>query len=203
MRNQHPQTWKTEQELKSALEEEHSRQKKLAQASQALIAAHKGDLTSLQHLIDNGTDINKKSSSERSETALHLAAMEGNMECARLLLESGADIEAKNRRGRSALQLAAELGQSAMVDFLAEMGADLEAKDCYGLTALHLAARHSHTAIVQVLVQRGADPRAKNSGGAMPACFARFGREREAVRLLLGRHSGAENDLQCHCRLCA
>jgi ankyrin repeat protein len=94
----------------------------------------------LQDLIDSGADINMKSSSRGGETALHLAARKGNMECASLLLESGADIEAKDYLGRSALQLAAELGQREIVHLLTASGADLDAKDDRGWTSLHNAA---------------------------------------------------------------
>ena len=44
-------------------------------------------------------------------SALQLAAQEGNVECAALLLARGADPHAKNARGQSSLHLAA-LAQS-------------------------------------------------------------------------------------------
>ena len=38
-------------------------------------------------------------------SALHLAAQEGNLECASLLLERGANPQAKNGRGQTSLHL--------------------------------------------------------------------------------------------------
>jgi uncharacterized protein len=57
-----------------------------------------------------------------------------------LLLEKGADIEAKNNNDRStALHFAAEKGPKAVVRLLLKKGANIEAKDSNGRTALGLA----------------------------------------------------------------
>jgi ankyrin repeat protein len=59
-----------------------------------------------------------------------------------LLLEKGADIEAKGNSGQTALQLAAKNEHEATAR------ADIEAKDSDGRTELRLAAGNRHGAIL-------------------------------------------------------
>jgi len=59
------------------------------------------DIFYLKTLLDNGVDINIKSSYGR--TALHEAALHGKVEIVKLLLENGADVNAKNNRGETPL----------------------------------------------------------------------------------------------------
>jgi len=58
----------------------------------------------------------------------------------RLLLESGADIEAKDKGGRTALMAAAGWGRGWIIKILLDQGAHIEAKDNQGFTALLIAA---------------------------------------------------------------
>ena len=53
--------------------------------------------------------------------------MYGNFELARLLLEAGADIEAKTKNGYMALHLAAQYGHQLIIDLLLEYGAPPDA----------------------------------------------------------------------------
>jgi ankyrin repeat protein len=69
----------------------------------------------------------------------------------RLLLEKGADVEAKDNNGGTALYRAAGSGHEAMVRLLLEKGADVEAKNNNGWMALYRAAGSRHEAVVQLL----------------------------------------------------
>jgi ankyrin repeat protein len=64
---------------------------------------------------------------ETGETALHLAAGEGHLEIVKLLLEHGADVNAKTAY-ETALHLAAGEGHLEIVKLLLEHGADVNAK---------------------------------------------------------------------------
>ena len=64
-------------------------------------------------------------------TPAHWAAMKGNEACLHLLLEAGADMNAKERGplGFTPAHVAAENGQEACLRLLLENGADINAKD--------------------------------------------------------------------------
>ena len=81
----------------------------------------------------------------------------------RLLLEAGADKEAKNKYGDTPLIKAAYKGHEAVVPLLLEAGADKEAKNKDGITPLIAAAEKGHEAIVQRLLEAGADAEAKDN----------------------------------------
>lgn len=55
------------------------------------------------------------------------------------LLDSGVDVNARDRGGRTALHLAAVLGQAEVARYLLSRGADINAKDAAGRTPLMLA----------------------------------------------------------------
>ena len=61
-------------------------------------------------------------------TALHLAAMEGHSSIIAILIEHGADIEARNRLGRTALMEAALFARLEVVKTLLQNGADKSIK---------------------------------------------------------------------------
>jgi len=56
-------------------------------------------------------------------TPLHRASMIGALGVVRLLLEHGADVEAKNNVGETALQEAADMEHDDVVELLREYGA--------------------------------------------------------------------------------
>ena len=98
-------------------------------------------------------------------TPLHMAVFREKLAVAGLLLERGADLEARDKLGRTPLHEAAFRGKTAMVKLLLAHGADLEARDKFGRTPLREAAFHGETAMVKLLLARGADPKARDNKG--------------------------------------
>lgn len=60
-----------------------------------------------------------------------------------VLIDSGTDINARNKHGLTALHVAISRGNSELVDFLIKKGAQLDVRDEYGRTPLHYACLHS------------------------------------------------------------
>ena len=67
--------------------------------------------------------------SQYSQTALLWAAEEGHEAVVKLLLEKGAEIEAKDQYGQTALSWATTQGHETIVKLLLEKSAKIEAKD--------------------------------------------------------------------------
>jgi hypothetical protein len=110
------------------------------------------------------------------DTALHAAAFAYHTDIARGLVERGADVRARNRRGAEPLHAAAigvpgsgnwsPTQQRAVIAYLIEVGADPNAAAKGGVTPLHRAVRNRCSAAVDALLRAGADPRLANDNGS-------------------------------------
>jgi ankyrin repeat protein len=85
-------------------------------------------------------------------TPLHEAAWKGQIEIARLLVENGAEVNARYNNGSSPLQRSVRNGHIDILHLLIENGADLEAKDTTGWRALHKAASNGQLPFIQEVI---------------------------------------------------
>lgn len=99
--------------------------------SQLVEAMRQKDRASIERLIMSGVDPNGHDS-EFSVILLSWAAMFGDAETARLLLDKGATINARNGDGSSPLHGAAFLGHNAVVAVLLSSGADAKSQNLGG-----------------------------------------------------------------------
>jgi ankyrin repeat protein len=116
------------------------------------------------------------------DTALHVAAAAHRPAMVRVLIERGAEVGARNRRGATPLHYAADgspgasrwnpAGQAATIALLIAAGADPNAIDKDDVTPLHRAVRTRCAAAVAALLEGGADPRRTNKNGSTPAMLA-------------------------------
>ncbi|KAI0410229.1 hypothetical protein F5X98DRAFT_387040 [Xylaria grammica] len=109
---------------------------------------------------------------------------------AKLLLKSGADVNAKGGKFGTALQAAAYRGSYYTARLLIESGADVNAKGGRLGTALQAAAYHGECRIAKLLIKSGADVNAKGGkfGTALQAAY--YAESSRLVALLI--ESGAE-----------
>jgi ankyrin repeat protein len=128
-----------------------------------------------------------------NDTALARAALYGQAEIVRALLDAGANINARTIiSGWTPLMAAASESKTAIVQILLDRGADINAQSPDGTTPLMIAARSGHVATVQVLLDRGAEVNQRSPDGVSAlAAAAAFG-QLQIVRLLLSR--GAKDD---------
>lgn len=89
-------------------------------------------------------------------TALMFAAWYGDADQVRLLIDTGADVNAGDKDERTALMFAARYGDADRVRLLIDAGADVNARDGDGRTALMRAAQRGRLENVEILVQSGA-----------------------------------------------
>jgi hypothetical protein len=122
--------------------------------------------TQLHHCAENGLttsvkrllsirNINVNVKNDRfGSTPLHYAAENGHIEIARLLLQNGAEVNARNNYGSTSLHWAAFQGHIDILHLLVENGANLEAQNDDGSRALHRAILNGHLPFIQELISR-------------------------------------------------
>ena len=113
-----------------------------------------------------------------------LMAKAGNLGVLRYLLDRGADLEAKDNKGKTALHWAARGGHAGVASLLLERGADLEAKQNYGKTALHIAVFGGHAEVASLLLERGAELEVKDDFGKTALDYAEERGHKNVANLL-------------------
>lgn len=127
-------------------------------------------------------------------TPIHLAASNGDIGTADLLLRHGADPNARDAQGMTPLHVRVEYHpgcEPAVIGLLVSRGADVDARDDTGKTPLHYAAFRS-AADTDALIRAGADVNAATPDGTTPLRHAALGYNEEQIRLLA--KAGADLD---------
>lgn len=159
--------------------------------SALMIAAFEGITPKVKELISLGANVNavNHSSGSPGRTILMGAAENGHLEVVNLLLEKGAQIEAKNAKGNTALMIASELGQNAVVQRLLEQGAKVNKTNNTGFTPFMKAALFGRAQTMAILIKGGAQINTPTSNGTTPLMLAAEQGHTESVSLLI--QSGA------------
>ncbi len=126
--------------------------------------------------LEAGADLNARHAvhrgSDGSNTPLHFASRYAwDPAVFVVLLEAGADVEARNRWGRTPLHGAAGTNRSQVVAELVRAGADLNARDSAGNTPLHASRHNEHATVAYLLLELGADPTMVNDRGEVADPF--------------------------------
>jgi ankyrin repeat protein len=95
-------------------------------------------------------------------TPLHAAAYSGDIGIAELLLEHGADVNARSELLVSPLHAAAEENHADMVKLLIARGARLDATEAGGYTPLTRVSIKNRTDMIVLLKQNGAECQPEN-----------------------------------------
>jgi ankyrin repeat protein len=150
-------------------------------------AVMRGDVATVQALLGQGADVNAAQGD--GMTALHWAALNGDLATTNLLLKAKAKTEAVTRMGSyTPLHLASSRGQAAVVARLLEAGSHVAAVTDTGVQAIHLAAQAGNADAVQSLLDRGADVNARDATyGRTPLIFATSENRLGAMKLLIAK----------------
>jgi cytohesin len=133
-------------------------------------AAYKGDVATVRAILSaSPNQINARDKYKR--TPIHSAAMGGQVGVVELLLDYGADINARGDNGHTPLHfyrimsLYFDFPNADVVEVLLAHGADPNALTNHGSTPLHhFAISEDKTECVKLLLQYGANVNAKRSG---------------------------------------
>ncbi|XP_045468094.1 ankyrin repeat domain-containing protein 17-like isoform X2 [Harmonia axyridis] len=141
-------------------------------------------------IVAPSLDVDSETESNH-DTALTLACAGGHEELVELLLNRGADIEHRDKKGFTPLILAATAGHEKVVEILMNHSADIEAqsertKD----TPLSLACSGGRYEVVDMLLKRNANKEHRNVSDYTPLSLAASGGYVNIIKLLLNH--GAE-----------
>ena len=105
----------------------------------------------VEFLLAKGADVNIREPEEDGKkwTPLMEAARTASSEIARILIDKGADINAKDTEGKTPLIIAAEFGNAEVAGEFILAGADINAKDNKGCNALMYASINQHGDIAE------------------------------------------------------
>ena len=92
-----------------------------------------------------------------NNTALMTACIKGHERVVKLLLEYGANVNAKDKRANTPLHRSIMAKKTSVVPTLLAAGADPNEADIFGETAVHAAAMRGQTGILKRLVRAGGD----------------------------------------------
>lgn len=182
---------------------------------QTLLQAYLRDFSSpapreefVRYLLEKGINVNAKDAS--GLTALHIALARYHLSesiyaetenvkvvnlpsIAALLIQNGADVNARTDCGHTPMMIAAWVGSPQYVFLLlSQKGADVNARDDFGYTALIWATMRCKYDFMQDLLAANADVNATTPTGATALSLAMRFYDAKAVRILLA--AGADAD---------
>ena len=103
-------------------------------------AAHFGAISAIIALLDGGAPIEAVTKNFLTNMPLHAAAAGGRVEAARLLLQRGADPNARQHAAYTALMTASFANNRELAELLIAFNADVRLRDDEGKTAAEIAA---------------------------------------------------------------
>ncbi|XP_040019746.2 ankyrin repeat, SAM and basic leucine zipper domain-containing protein 1 isoform X2 [Gasterosteus aculeatus] len=150
-------------------------------------AIDKGDIVTVQQLLDNGLDVDTRLRFEW--TPLMCAVSVANYDLAKLLLDRGASANFRKDHWTvlmaSCMASATEDKIARCVELLLSRSADPNMVDRSQITCLMLAARNGHSKVINLLVSHGAAINVQDANGYTALCIAmEYDREEAVLELL-------------------
>lgn len=161
------------------------------------IAVMRGDAELTEFLLESGADVSRYCHQDSDRTVLHSAVRSWSAAIVKMLLQAGAEIDARDRSMGAGTPLIWAAGwfyrNTDILVTLLQHGADVNAKDSNDTTALTWAVAFGQYDNCKVLIEHGADVNAKNRQGVTPLFVAISHGSFDICKLLL------ENDADVSC----
>lgn len=156
-------------------------------------AAKTGDIGTVRGFLAKGINVNKHEDTDEG-TPLHYAVWGNQVAVARLLLEHGANVSARDDFGFIPFQDAVMYGRLEIVKLLIEYKADVNKPTPFGDQPIHLAVMDSpeisedtNVEIVRLLLDNGADVNAKNGHDQTPLQITKSEKVAHELRIRGGK----------------
>ncbi|CAG9134828.1 unnamed protein product [Plutella xylostella] len=132
------------------------------------MAVRCGYLKQIQQMLEERPPLLEVINSVNGMTPLITAVRKGDTPTVRLLLSSGAAVDARSSSGQTALQLALYCRRTGIAQLLLERGADIAIRDLNGLRAEHYAVDSNSLESVQLVYCGGGQLEVKDNRGWTP-----------------------------------
>jgi ankyrin repeat protein len=155
-----------------------------------MMACNRGDDAAVQRVLALREQLNldlNVPTANWSNTPLNAAASKGHLNIVAMLLDAGADPNARGALGELPLASAAAGGYASVVRRLLDGGARVDEMTGRGsrMTALTRASRYGHDRVVAVLIAAGADVNHLALGGATALVLSREYKHKRVEAMLL------------------
>lgn len=151
-------------------------------ADRIIRATLEDDVEAVERALQQG--LSPESVDGQGRTAVQLAALAGNEDILRALIEHRARLTHRDRVGNTALGYAAANGHEGAVQVLLDAKAPIDQENRQGMTPLMLAAAAGRHAVVRLLLERGADAARRDFTGRTALEWAERNRRQVVVRVL-------------------
>lgn len=138
-----------------------------------MLAAAKKDCTMLKKLVAAGANLKIMDNSEKMP--LHYAAAGNSEECAKFLLENGADANFQDNFGRDAANTLAALAKeenAGLMKIFVGKSTDIERRDKDKKTLFIIAAEKGYAEYIKLLISSGVSPLSKDFSGKTALDYA-------------------------------
>jgi len=148
-----------------------------------IYAVKEGQTNTVKRLLEKGVNVDLKD--KDGDTLLISAIRRGHLDVAKVLIDSGADLEYHEKRNSwTPLIIAASWGYIDIVNKLIEHKADLNSQGQNGDTAMYVACETKYD-VIKLLLENGADPNISTKLGSTALMTAAFYNKPKTVKLLL------------------
>ncbi|ESK84928.1 multiple ankyrin repeats single kh domain, partial [Moniliophthora roreri MCA 2997] len=150
----------------------------------------------IRDLVQKGVNVNveAKDQDNRTITALQLASYKKDVSLITMLLDNGADPNAKGNKYGTALEITLRAEELDIMKLLLEKGADMNVQGGKYGTALQAASSEGKLDIVKLLLEKGADPNVQGGEYGTALQGAASEGKLDIVKLLLEK--GADINVQ-------
>ena len=157
-------------------------------------AAKAGDAVRVKRAIEAGDSISSGRIGGVEKPPIIWAAMSGDVDCLRVLLDAGVEVDARADVGDTALMWAVAKANRGCMNLLLDAGADVNAKDFFGMTPAMWGARFgaSDHSFIDSLVEAGADLRVTDAMRRTAATHAKISGMTEMSALIKARIAAAD-----------